>query len=136
MQLTAPDRRHDVANRELGMIERMESSGRLQIRLDSGRSISFEPGERHHLDYGYAVTSHSSQGQTADRVLVHVETERDSVPSSSGRSAEREVARRPAGKARRPRIPRIDREYLSEEQRSQRGCLVGPNATVIVKYSF
>jgi ATP-dependent exoDNAse (exonuclease V) alpha subunit len=29
-----------------------------------------------HLDYGYAVTSHSSQGQTADRVLVHIDTER------------------------------------------------------------
>jgi ATP-dependent exoDNAse (exonuclease V) alpha subunit len=28
------------------------------------------------LDYGYAVTSHSSQGQTADRVLVHIDTER------------------------------------------------------------
>ena len=27
-----------------------------------------------HLDYGYAVTSHSSQGQTADRVLVHVDS--------------------------------------------------------------
>ena len=42
----------------------------------SGRTSSFESGERHHLDYGYAVTSHSSQGQTAGRVLVHVETER------------------------------------------------------------
>lgn len=31
---------------------------------------------RSHLDHGYAVTSHSSQGQTADRVLVHVDTER------------------------------------------------------------
>jgi ATP-dependent exoDNAse (exonuclease V) alpha subunit len=30
------------------------------------------------LDYGYAVTSHSSQGQTAGRVLVHVDTERTS----------------------------------------------------------
>ena len=28
-----------------------------------------------HLDYGYALTSHSSQGQTADRVLIHVDTE-------------------------------------------------------------
>lgn len=27
------------------------------------------------MDYGYAVTSHSSQGLTADRVLVHVDTE-------------------------------------------------------------
>jgi len=32
--------------------------------------------ENPHLDYGYAVTSRSSQGQTADRVLVHVDTER------------------------------------------------------------
>jgi ATP-dependent exoDNAse (exonuclease V) alpha subunit len=29
-----------------------------------------------HLDHGYVVTSHSAQGQTADRVLVHVDTER------------------------------------------------------------
>lgn len=28
-----------------------------------------------HLDYGYAVTSHSGQGQTTDRVLIHVDTE-------------------------------------------------------------
>lgn len=27
-----------------------------------------------HFDYGYAVTSHSSQGVTADRVLVNVDT--------------------------------------------------------------
>ena len=27
-----------------------------------------------HLDHGYAVTSYSSQGQTADRVLVHIDT--------------------------------------------------------------
>ena len=32
-------------------------------------------GNHPHLDYGYAVTSHSSQGTTADRVLVHVDTE-------------------------------------------------------------
>ena len=32
--------------------------------------------EHPHLDYGYAVTSHSSQGQTADRVLVHIDLER------------------------------------------------------------
>ena len=28
-----------------------------------------------HLDNGYAMTSHSSQGQTADRVLIHVAAE-------------------------------------------------------------
>jgi ATP-dependent exoDNAse (exonuclease V) alpha subunit len=31
---------------------------------------------RAHLDYGHAVTSHSCQGQTADRVFVHIDLER------------------------------------------------------------
>ena len=75
MQFTAPNRGHHVANRELGMIEKIDDSGDLRIRLDSGRAISFNIRENRHLDYGYAVTSHSSQGQTADRVLIHVDTQ-------------------------------------------------------------
>jgi ATP-dependent exoDNAse (exonuclease V) alpha subunit len=78
VQLTAPDRARDVANRELGTLERLETSGRTDVRWDSNRTSSCEPGERKHLEYGDAVTSHSSQGQTAGRVLVHVETERAS----------------------------------------------------------
>ena len=46
------------------------------IRLDSGRDVRFNVGEHPHLDHGYAVTSHSSQGQTAERVLIHVDTEK------------------------------------------------------------
>src|SRR5256712_658376 len=76
VQSTAPDRARDLANRELGTVERIDTNGQMEIRWDSGRTSSFESGERRHLDYGYAVTSHSSQGQTAGRVLVHVETER------------------------------------------------------------
>ena len=45
------------------------------MRLDSGRTVALNIRENPHLDYGYAVTSHSSQGQTADRVLIHVDTE-------------------------------------------------------------
>ncbi|MGA2988181.1 MAG: ATP-binding domain-containing protein [Terriglobia bacterium] len=37
--------------------------------------MQFNIREHPHVDYGYAVTSHSSQGATADRVLVHVDTE-------------------------------------------------------------
>ena len=37
--------------------------------------MNFDPQRHPHLDHGYAVTSHSSQGQTAERVLVHVDTE-------------------------------------------------------------
>jgi ATP-dependent exoDNAse (exonuclease V) alpha subunit len=78
VQATAPDRWRDVANRELGTVERIDKTGRMEVRFDSGRTAAFEPHDRRHVDYGYAVTSHSSQGQTADRVLVHVETERAS----------------------------------------------------------
>ena len=78
VQSTAPDRLRDVANRELGTIDRIDANGRMEVRWDSARTSSFEASERRHLDYGYAVTSHSSQGQTAGRVLVHVETERAS----------------------------------------------------------
>ena len=35
----------------------------------------FDPQRHPHLDHGYAVTSYSSQGQTADRVLINVDTE-------------------------------------------------------------
>jgi ATP-dependent exoDNAse (exonuclease V) alpha subunit len=76
VQMTAPDRVRDVANRERGTIEGIDGYGRIDIRWDSGRTTSLELQERRHLDYGYAVTSHSSQGQTSGRVLVHVETER------------------------------------------------------------
>jgi conjugative relaxase-like TrwC/TraI family protein len=78
VQMTAPDRERGVPNRELGTIERIDRNGGIDIRWDSGRTSSLEAGERRHLDHGYAVTSHSSQGQTAGRVLVHVETGRAS----------------------------------------------------------
>jgi conjugative relaxase-like TrwC/TraI family protein len=75
VQFTAPYKEQHVANRELGTIEKMDAHGNLQLRMDSGRSVAFNVKEHPHLDHGYAVTSHSSQGQTADRVLVHVDTE-------------------------------------------------------------
>jgi ATP-dependent exoDNAse (exonuclease V) alpha subunit len=75
IEFTAPNRDQHVANRELGTIEGLDDCGKLRIRLDSGRAIAFNIRENPHLDYGYAVTSHSSQGQTAHRVLIHVDTE-------------------------------------------------------------
>ncbi len=76
VQFTAPNPEQHIANRELGTIERIDDSGNLQLRLDSGREVAFNIKENPHLDYGYAVTSHSSQGQTADRVLIHIDTDR------------------------------------------------------------
>jgi ATP-dependent exoDNAse (exonuclease V) alpha subunit len=36
--------------------------------------VDFDPSSSRHFDHGYAVTSHSSQGLTADRVLVNIDT--------------------------------------------------------------
>ncbi len=75
MQFTAPYREERIANRQLGRVQQIDAKGNLQIRLDSGRDVQFNVREHPHLGYGYAITSHSSQGATADRVLVHVDTE-------------------------------------------------------------
>ena len=38
------------------------------------RTVTFDSQAMRHFDHGYAVTSHSSQGITADRVLVNMDT--------------------------------------------------------------
>ena len=75
IQFTAPANNLRVANRELGTIESIDGVGRLCLRMDGGRTVELDPIKHPHLDHGYAMTSHSSQGQTADRVLIHVDTE-------------------------------------------------------------
>ncbi|MGC2090074.1 MAG: ATP-binding domain-containing protein, partial [Candidatus Acidiferrales bacterium] len=75
VQFAAPNGQQHIANRELGTIEQIDARGNIQVRLDSSRAVKFNICENRHLDHGYAVTSHSSQGQTADRVLIHVDTE-------------------------------------------------------------
>jgi len=79
VQFTAPSRELHVANRDLGTVEHGNSNGDLRLQMDSGQEVRFNVREHPHLDYGYAVTSHSSQGQTADRVLIHVDTEKSEL---------------------------------------------------------
>jgi len=79
VQFTAPSRALHIANRDLGTVEHVNSDGDFRIRMDSGREIRFNILEHPHLDHGYAVTSHSSQGQTAQRVLIHVDTEKSEL---------------------------------------------------------
>jgi conjugative relaxase-like TrwC/TraI family protein len=75
IQFTAPINELIIANRELGTIESIGKEGRLRLKMDGGRVVELDPRKHPHLDHGYAMTSHSSQGQTADRVLIHVDTE-------------------------------------------------------------
>jgi conjugative relaxase-like TrwC/TraI family protein len=74
VQFTAPEKLLGVANRDLATIEAIHPDGRLCARLDNSRQIEFNAIEHRHFDHGYAVTSHSSQGLTAERVLVHADT--------------------------------------------------------------
>jgi ATP-dependent exoDNAse (exonuclease V) alpha subunit len=74
IQFTAPDKSLGVANRDLAAIESIGPDGHISGRLDNNRLVEFDAKEHRHFDHGYAVTSHSSQGLTAERVLVNADT--------------------------------------------------------------
>jgi conjugative relaxase-like TrwC/TraI family protein len=73
IQFTAPDRGLGVVNRELAVIESVKPDGRIATLLNNNRRVEFNAGEHRHFDHGYAVTSHSSQGLTAERVLINAD---------------------------------------------------------------
>ena len=76
VQFTAPDKGLGVANRDLGTVVGVED-GKMALRLDgkSTRTVTLDTAEFRQFDHGYAVTSHSSQGLTAGRVLAHIDTD-------------------------------------------------------------
>ena len=71
---TAPSKELGVANRDLGTVQQIDNDGQLSVKMDNGKAVSFDANQMRHFDHGYAVTSHSSQGLTADRVLVNIDT--------------------------------------------------------------
>lgn len=76
LQFSALNKELGIANRDMGTLTKIEPD-RLTVLMDGKeqRSISFSPSEFRQFDHGYAVTSHSSQGLTADRVLAHFDTD-------------------------------------------------------------
>ena len=76
IQFTAPDKSLGFANRDLAAVtvESVAPDGRISARLDNNRQVEFNAQEHRHFDHGYAVTSHSSQGLTAERVLINADT--------------------------------------------------------------
>jgi conjugative relaxase-like TrwC/TraI family protein len=75
IQFTVSKPDMDVKNRDLGTIERIEGTI-VNVRMDGEkeRILTFDSSQMRHFDHGYAVTSHSSQGLTTDRVLVNMDT--------------------------------------------------------------
>ncbi|MEG9437837.1 relaxase domain-containing protein [Edaphobacter sp. HDX4] len=74
LQFNAPNRELGVANRDLGTVQRIDKDGHLSVKMDNGKAVRFDANQMRHFDHGYAVTSHSSQGLTADRVLVNIDS--------------------------------------------------------------
>ncbi len=76
LQFTAPDKKLGIVRRELSTITKL-SSDEITVKLDGkdGRTLTFDPKEFRSFDHGYAVTSHSAQGLTTDRVLVNIDTD-------------------------------------------------------------
>lgn len=74
IQFTTNNREMQIANRQLGIIENI-CPHEMTVRVEgqTPRSVTFDPQQMRHFDHGYTVTSHSSQGLTADRVLINVE---------------------------------------------------------------
>jgi conjugative relaxase-like TrwC/TraI family protein len=73
IQFRAPLTERRVANGELATITKIGDK-ELSVKLDGGREFSFEQQRFRHIDHGYALTSHSSQGTTVDRVLINADT--------------------------------------------------------------
>jgi conjugative relaxase-like TrwC/TraI family protein len=76
IQFTAANRDLGIANRDLGTITALEERS-ITVHTDgkAGRKVTFDPTQFRQLDHGYAVTSHSSQGLTADRVIANIDTD-------------------------------------------------------------
>ena len=68
-------RQMGVKNGQLGTLSSWSLDARagnleLTIRMDSGETVVFDPSAYGHIDYGYAMSVHKSQGVTADNVSV------------------------------------------------------------------
>ncbi len=64
-----------VKNGQLGTLESWHLDPRggnleMTVRLDTGVAVILDPAEYGHLDHGYAMSVHKSQGVTADNVTV------------------------------------------------------------------
>ena len=99
IQFTSGNRDLGIAKRDLGTITALEERS-ITVRMDgkAGREVTFDPTEFRQLDHGYAVTSHSSQGLTAYRVIANIDT--DCLARASSCNVCATVSRRAAREGR------------------------------------
>jgi hypothetical protein len=69
------DRGLKVKNGETGYITAIHDNGNLQVKMDNGRELHFNPLTQYrYIGHGYALTDYKSQGQTAKHVIYHADT--------------------------------------------------------------
>ena len=75
LQLRAPfeEKQAKIANGTMLEVGEITPEA-INLTTDKGKAVKLDTERPHAIDYGYAVTSHSSQGKTIDRVLIHAET--------------------------------------------------------------
>jgi ATP-dependent exoDNAse (exonuclease V) alpha subunit len=89
IQFTSPWNEQRIANRETGTIVNIDRDGVATVQLDrSGRQLTWQIADMPHIDYAYAMTSHSAQGLTVDRVLIQI----DATDSQTRALADRALA--------------------------------------------
>jgi hypothetical protein len=73
IQFTAPMKTEKIATRDLATIEKLSADGEITARTEKGREVRFSVARIPHVELGYAVTSHSSQGITKDFMLANID---------------------------------------------------------------
>jgi conjugative relaxase-like TrwC/TraI family protein len=72
LQFRRPDNRRDIANGEFASILLIGShKARIRFEGKQPRELTLPIDALRHIDYGYTVTSFSSQGSTVDKVVIN-----------------------------------------------------------------
>lgn len=75
VQFLTPWKDKAISTRDTGTIQYLDPNGNVRVQLDgSNRVVGWNLSQNKHIDYAYAMTSHSAQGATVDQVIVHIDT--------------------------------------------------------------
>ena len=76
LQFTSASKDLGIARRDIGTVTELRPDA-ITVRFDGteGRVTTFNPASFRTFDHGYAITSHSAQGLTAERVITNIDTD-------------------------------------------------------------